>query len=161
AWGLGWGHRSAGRTRRAGVVVERCPGGNGCPRPGAHLRPCPPRDRAFAYTAARRRSAGLSILPTAFFGSVSATSLVPGRLYFAKRRAQRSCSSSSSGPAPGAQRDVGDDELAEHVVGPADDRGLEHGVVAVESGLDLLGVDVLASADDHVLDAVDDLQVAV
>ena len=47
-----------------------------------------------------------------------------------------------------AQRDISDDDLAEHAVRASDDSGLEHAVVAVERGLDLLRVDVLAAADD-------------
>ena len=39
--------------------------------------------------------------------------------------------------------------------------GLEDRGVSIETLLDLLGVDVLAAADDHVLDPVDDSQVAV
>src|SRR6185503_19029444 len=46
----------------------------------------------------------------------------------------------------GALRDIGDDDLAEYVVGPPDDRGLEDALVGVQRGLDLLGVDVLAAA---------------
>ena len=61
----------------------------------------------------------------------------------------------------GPQRDERDGLLAEHVVRSPDDRGLEHVGVAVEDVLDLLGVDVLAAADDHVLHAVDEHQEAV
>ena len=43
----------------------------------------------------------------------------------------------------------------------ADDGGLEHAVDGGQDRLDLLGVQVLASADDHVLHAIDDAEVAV
>ena len=60
-----------------------------------------------------------------------------------------------------AQGDEGDRLLAEHVVRAADHGGLQHGGVAVEDVLDLLRIDVLAAPDDHVLDPVDQDQVAV
>ena len=136
----------------------------GCPietnTGGAQRRPCGASGESCGYAVASARSAGLSILPTAFFGSSSSTSMATGRLYFASRSAQSAWSSSTSRRRPGAARRR-PRRPRRDVVGPADDGGLEHAVVAVERGLDLLRVDVLAAADDHVLDAVDDPQVAV
>src|SRR4051812_30956827 len=60
-----------------------------------------------------------------------------------------------------AHADDGTDLLAETIVRDADDRGLGDVGVLVERGFDLGRVDVLATADDDVLDAVDDEQVAV
>ena len=59
------------------------------------------------------------------------------------------------------ERDRGADLLAVLVVGHAEHRGLAHGRVLVEDLLDLARVDVVAAADDHVLLAVDDEEVAV
>ncbi len=53
------------------------------------------------------------------------------------------------------------DLLAEPFVGHADDRGFGDVRVLVQRGFDLGGVDVLAAADDDVLQAVDDVEVAV
>ena len=53
------------------------------------------------------------------------------------------------------------DVLAEHLVRHADDRGLLHVGVLEDHGLDVGGVDVVAAADDHVLDAARDVDEAV
>src|SRR3954462_13629221 len=55
----------------------------------------------------------------------------------------------------------GADLLAHRLVGHADHRGLEHALVLVEDLLDLARVDVVAAADDQLLLAVDDEEVAV
>src|SRR5436190_18185395 len=47
------------------------------------------------------------------------------------------------------------------VVGTTDDGGFEHGIVLVEDALDLRSCDVLATGNDHVLEPIDDVQVAV
>src|SRR6185437_5098004 len=60
----------------------------------------------------------------------------------------------------GAQHDDGVHALAPLGVGDADDGALGHGRVAGHGVLHLGRVDVLAAADDHVLDPVDDEQVA-
>ena len=52
------------------------------------------------------------------------------------------------------------DLLAEALVRDADDRGLGDVGVLVQRGLDLGRVDVLAAADDDVLQPVDDVEVA-
>src|ERR1700751_5121074 len=51
--------------------------------------------------------------------------------------------------------------LAEHPIGLADDRSLEHPGMGVQDILDLLRVDVLPAPDDQVLDPVDQGEVAV
>ena len=66
-----------------------------------------------------------------------------------------------SSDAPGRTTHDGADLLAESLVGHADDRGLGHVGVLVERGFDLGRVDVLAAADDDVLQPVDDVEVAV
>src|SRR5437660_566882 len=66
-----------------------------------------------------------------------------------------------SGPLSSAGRAVADGDLAPTLVGPTDDGHLEHGVVLVEHPFDLGAGDVLAAGDDHVLQAVDNEQVAV
>ncbi len=53
------------------------------------------------------------------------------------------------------------DILAAHLVREADDRRLLHLRMLVQHQLDLLGKDVAAVADDHVLDAVEDIEIAV
>ena len=70
---------------------------------------------------------------------------------------------SSSGvvAAAGSQDDEGDRHLAPALVGTADDGGLDHRLVLVEHPLDLGAGDVLAAGDDHVLEPIDDVDVAV
>ena len=116
-------------------------------RPMAWLR----RSRASAAPTCRSSRWGSS-------GSSSSTSMRTGRLYFASRSVQSAWRSSAL-TARRARRRRSDD-LAEDVVGSADD-GAWSTPRGVEGRLDLLRVDVLAAADDHVLDAVDDPQVAV
>ena len=65
------------------------------------------------------------------------------------------------GGGAGAEDDEGVRGLAPLLVGQADDGGLLDGGVAEERGLDLDGGDVLAAADDDVLHAIADLDVAV
>ena len=60
-----------------------------------------------------------------------------------------------------AQDDPGAQLLAEALVGDADHLHVEHLGVGVEELLDLARVDVLAAADHHVLDAADDVAVAL
>src|SRR5690606_13686946 len=61
----------------------------------------------------------------------------------------------------GTQHDHGVNAFAEVVVGYADDRAGLDGRVLCDDLLDLDAVDVLSPADDHVLDPVDDVDVAV
>ena len=63
--------------------------------------------------------------------------------------------------SPAVQHDDGVHPLAPVLVGHADDRAGRHGGVLGERVLDLGRVHVLAAGDDHVLDAVDDEDVAV
>src|SRR6266542_2505437 len=75
--------------------------------------------------------AGLSGLPTGFLGIASTRWIATGTLILVS------------------------------LIRRTDHGGLEDRGMAVQDGLDLLGIDVLAAADDHVLDPVDDPQVAV
>ncbi|GHI63489.1 hypothetical protein Saso_51390 [Streptomyces asoensis] len=54
----------------------------------------------------------------------------------------------------------GDGHLAEGVVGHAGDRDVGHALGHTQCGLDLVGVDVLTAADDDVLEAAADGEVA-
>src|SRR5205823_7326598 len=60
-----------------------------------------------------------------------------------------------------ADLDPGHELLAVLDVGDADHLDVGHVGVGVEELLDLPGIDVLSTADDHVLDAADDVDVAV
>ena len=60
-----------------------------------------------------------------------------------------------------AEDDRGGDELAPSGVGQTEDGGFEDGGVRVEDVLDLGGEDLLAAGDDHVLLAIDDVEVAL
>ncbi len=75
----------------------------------------------------------------------------------------RQCSISSSAVAVGARRehDDRDRHLAPPLVGASDHRDLEHRGVLVQHPLDLGAGDVLAARHDHVLQPVDDVDVAV
>src|SRR5262249_17938094 len=57
--------------------------------------------------------------------------------------------------------DEGDHAAAEPLVRHADDRGAGDTWAARERALDLLGIDVLAATDDHVVDAADHVELAV
>ena len=57
--------------------------------------------------------------------------------------------------------DEGDDLVAEPRVGDPDHRRLEHVGMLVQHLLDLARIDVVAVADDHVLEPVDDEQIPV
>src|SRR5437879_13684466 len=65
------------------------------------------------------------------------------------------------GGGPWLQDDVGIRRLAPFFVRQADDRDLLHSRVAQQNPFHLEAGDVLAAADDHVLDAVADLDVAI
>src|ERR1700741_4198946 len=57
--------------------------------------------------------------------------------------------------------DEGGDHLAQSLVGQADDGDLTHRRVKRQTALDLDGRDVLAAADDHVVDAAGDEEIAI
>ena len=61
----------------------------------------------------------------------------------------------------GMQLDPGADRLAEARVGHANHLHVQHLRMPVEELLDLARIDVLAAADDHVLEAADDVDVAL
>jgi len=67
----------------------------------------------------------------------------------------------NAGSGLGIGHDMGDRYLARDGIGPTDHRGLEDALGLVEGRLDLLGIEVLATADDQVLDPVDQRQVTV
>ncbi len=62
---------------------------------------------------------------------------------------------------PGTRNDDGRDRLAPAFVGSADDGGLGDGGVGVQDVLDHPRVDVEPARDDHVLDPVGDVEVAL
>src|SRR5271156_3761690 len=62
---------------------------------------------------------------------------------------------------PRSQNDIGGDVLTQHLVRNANHRGLYHVRVGLQDRLDVVRVDVHATADDHLLLASDDVQVAV
>src|SRR6202051_1094514 len=59
----------------------------------------------------------------------------------------------------GFQHDTRHDQLAPLGIGYAEHRRLANGRVFVENGFDLAGIDVLTARDDHVLHAVQDVQI--
>ena len=132
----------------------RRPRGSG-PRPPSAALTCRPPAASGAVTSRRR------ILPVGPLGSSSTIQTDRGYLYAARRSFANACSSSSSTLLAVLERDGGADLLAQVVVLDADHGDLGDGVVLVERLLDLARVDVVAAADDQVLLAVDDEEVAV
>src|SRR5688572_25450564 len=59
------------------------------------------------------------------------------------------------------EADGGGDGLTPERVGQGEDASLADGGVGAEHALDLCGIDVLAAGDDHVVTAVEDVEVAV
>ena len=84
-----------------------------------------------------------------------------GTLNLASCARQCSISSSAVDRRAVAQHDERHRHLAPALVGAADHRGLDHRVVLVEHPLHLGAGDVLAAGHDHVLEPVDDVEVAV
>ena len=85
-----------------------------------------------------------------------------GIFWWAMRPSQKArTAAASSGDRARAQADPGHQLLAVALVGHADDGDVLDVGVAVEELLDLARVDVLAAPDDQVLDAADDVDVAV
>ncbi len=84
-----------------------------------------------------------------------------GTLNFAS--CSRQCSMSSSAVVVGSERDNDerDRNLAPPFVGPADDGDLDDRRVFVQHALDFGARDVLAAGHDHVLQPVDDVEIAV
>ena len=103
----------------------------------------------------------LRIFPVGLFGSSSTTTTWRGYLYAATRSFVHALSSSGSSAAPGTRHHDRGDVLAEHLVRHADDGRFEDRRVLVQHLLDLARVDVVAAADDHLLLAIDEEQVAV
>ena len=103
----------------------------------------------------------LSILPVPSLGSgSSANQIRAGSLNWASRSARKAASVVRVEPALLAI-DHRRRHFAEPLVGDAEHRGLGHRGMGVDRRLDLLRADILAAADDDVLLAVDDEQIAV
>ena len=101
------------------------------------------------------------ILPEGVSGKASTNSQRTGVLYAASRSRQYARSSCGvRRRLTGGYADEGGDHLTPLRVGQAEDRHLGDGRVIEEDILDLARVDVLAAADDHVLDPALDAQVA-
>ena len=109
---------------------------------------------------ARALSAARSGLPAAMVGRASSATTCSGHLNLVTPRAANQARHSARSNGADVD-DEGDDPLAQAVVGPADGHGLAHGGMGLEHRLDLGGGDVLAAADDHVLDAAHDGEPAV
>ena len=165
--------RVAQRLRRR---PGRCAGAVGSARRRRRTR------RATGERAARRRAAAIlvpdprpvvtppaswarrsffSTLPIWFFGSASTKWTTSGFLKLARRWRQNSLSSASSTLRAGTRHDHRGDALAPLDVRQADHRDLFHGAVRIEHRLDLGRRDVLAAADDHVVLASGEEDVAV
>ena len=121
------------------------------PRGGAH-----PVTRFSSSRRARR-----SGLPTAEWRRPSRISTADGTLYLARFCRQKARISSSSSVDAVARHHEGLDQLPARGVGDADHQRLEDLGMLVEHGLHLGRVDVHPGADDHVLEPVDDAEVAV
>ena len=107
------------------------------------------------------RSSRLSTLPEGFRGSASMNVMSLGTLNFASWPRQCSISSSASGRRTGLEHDDGNGHLAPSLVRSPDHGGLRDGFVLVQHALDLGAGDVLAARHDHVLQPIDDVQIAV
>ena len=107
------------------------------------------------------RSTNFWILPVAVFGSSATNVKLCGHLKCASRSRANARSSSAVTVAPSLQHDERVRRLAPLLVRQADDRRFLHRGMAQQHALDLDRRDVLAAADDHVLEAVADLDVAV
>ena len=107
------------------------------------------------------RRAGLSILPTGFFGSAGTMLIATGILILVRlpRHSGQQLVGRHGRIRVGDH--VGHRYLAVYLVRCADHGRFQDCVVPGQDRLDLLGVDVLAAPDDHVLDPVDDRQVAI
>ena len=133
-----------------------------------HLRPEPaivgaavtePHYRVVADPAPR--SSRLSTFPEGLRGNASRKVTARGTLNRASWPRQWSRRSSAVARGTLAQDDEGHRDLAPPVVRTAHHGRLEHGVVLVEHTLDLRAGDVLAARHDHVLEPIDDEQIAV
>ena len=117
--------------------------------------------RGFGHALSIRRNASarsstLRILPLGVWGKPGTKAMWRGILWRLKR-ARGPGAEGVLGEGGGlAQDDEGEGFLAELRIGHADDLGLLDGGVVHEHALDLGGVEVLAAADHHVLDAADD-----
>ena len=109
----------------------------------------------------RSRSSRFRTLPEGFRGSSSMNTTSFGTLNFASCRAAVLDELLGRRRAGELDDDVRDRDLAPALVGTADDRDLDHRLVLVEHALDLGAGDVLAAGHDHVLEPIDDVEVAV
>ena len=100
-------------------------------------------------------------LPVTVIGNSSVTWTYRGTLKWAIRPSQKAATSSRVSVGALADLHPRHDLLAVLRVGDADHLHVDDVGVGVEELLDLPRVHVLAAADDHVLDAADDVEVAV
>ena len=114
-----------------------------------------------AIAARPPRSTYFWILPVAVFGSSATNVKARGTLKCASCSRANARSSSSVADAPGLQDDEGVRRFAPAFVRHADDGGLLHRGMPQQHALDFDRRDVLAAADDHVLEPIADLDVAV
>ena len=84
-----------------------------------------------------------------------------GTLYFANRVCMKGEQVGFGQRCAGFDDDAGAPDFAPFVVGNADQRGFGDGRMGVHDAFDLSRVDVLAAADDHVLEPPDDRIAAV
>ena len=128
-----------GRARRSRTSPST--GRRSTTRPATPSRPTSwtgrPRSWRTCRQADRSRSSRFRTLPDGFLGSASTNTTSFGTLNCAS--CPRQCSMSSSGVVGRGrlEDDVRDGHLAPALVGPADDRGLDHRLVLVEHPLDL------------------------
>ena len=139
-----------GNVDRAGWCIA-----SGAMRPGffgGARRQTPP---AGARRSLRR------ILPSGFFGSASMNSIRSGRLKLASRERQKSSSSVSRHVLALAHDDEGLDDLAPFDRRHADDGAFVDRRMTHQHGFDFRGRDIFAAADDHVVLAAGEEDVAV
>ena len=100
-------------------------------------------------------------MPDALFGQRVDETVVAGPLEARERRRGQAVRVERIRRDLAGAHDVGDDALAEALVVLADDGCLVHAGMAHEPLLDLERMHVLAARDDHVVDAADEVEVAV
>ena len=163
---------SSATPSRAACITRACASSRPPSRSGKRrCRTCPAlarftlrgcyEPRPIETSSASRSISRFRIFPVGPLGSCSTRTTCRGYLYAATRARIHSRMSSGSGRVPGRGDDECGDLLAEPGVGHADHRRLEHVRVLVQRLLHLARVHVVAAADDHLLLAVDEKQVAV
>ena len=131
------------------------------PRGGRHPSPSGPRHHRLPAGPVRRAQLALEDLARARLRQRLRPHARSSWAPCSPRSPPRQYATSSAPVTGGARHDDGVDGLAPALVRDAEDRRLEHGGVAVEDVLDLGAVHVLAARDDHVLRAVDEVDVGL